>query len=124
MSIFISSANNGTNEMNNQSLTPITLGKTQQSFHIHEKLKAEKSHWSYAFPVSPVHGEAKAQLNTCLLDKPEFAVYERVGSNFVLVDFADNYNSLNDEAKKIIDKNPKAKESILAWENHYSTLSE
>lgn len=110
--------------MNNQSLTQVTLSATQQSFYIHEKLKAEKSHWSYEFPVSPADGDAKAQLNTCLLDKPEFAVYERVGSNFVLVDFADNYNSLSDDAKKIIDKNPKAKESILSWENHYSTLSD
>ncbi|MCR2716754.1 hypothetical protein NSP02_23815, partial [Salmonella enterica] len=51
-----------------------------------------------------------------LLDDVEFAVYEKTGTHFVLVDFAKDYSSLNDDAKKIIDANPKAKSSILAWE--------
>lgn len=107
-----------------QEATQVTTAENNKPFCIHEKLKSEKSHWPYAFSVAQIHGDAKAQLNTCLLDKPEFAVYERVGNYFVLVDFANDYWSLNDNAKKIIDKNPKAKASILGWENHYSSLSE
>ncbi|QBX68683.1 hypothetical protein [Serratia quinivorans] len=111
--------------MNNiQSAAPATTSGNKQSFCIHEKLKSENSHWSYVFAVSPHTANAKAQLNTCLLDKPEFAVYERVGNYFVLVDFANDYGSLNDAAKKIIDSNPKAKASILGWEKHSFAWSE
>lgn len=109
---------------NIQETTQVTATENNKPFCIHEKLRSEKSHWSYVFAVTLIHGDAKAQLNTCLLDKPEFAVYERVGNYFVLVDFANDYGSLNDAAKKIIDSNPKAKASILGWEDHYSTLSE
>ncbi|HGM5304520.1 TPA: hypothetical protein ACKP17_000694 [Serratia marcescens] len=83
---------------------------------IHKKLKAEKSNWSYAYPVSTIHGNGKHQLHTSLLDDIEFAIYEIKGGYFVLIDFAKDYSSLNDDAKKIIDANPKAKASILAWE--------
>ncbi|RDL26848.1 hypothetical protein [Serratia fonticola] len=101
--------------MNNQPLPPATLSSSQQPFCIHEKLKANNSHWSYAFAVSPIYGDAKYQLNTCLVGKVEFSVYKRVGNYFVLVDFSDDYNSMNEEAKKIIDRNPSAKASIMSW---------
>ncbi len=100
----------------NTSKDEATTSVVQKQFCIHEKLKAENSHWSYAFPVSTVHGNGKHQLHTSLLDDVEFAVYEKTGTYFVLVDFAKDYSSLNDDAKKIIDANPKAKASILAWE--------
>lgn len=88
----------------------------QTQFCIQEKLKAEKSRWSYAYPVSTIHGSGKHQLHTSLVDDVEFAIYEKKGGYFVLIDFAKNYSSLNDDAKKIIDANPKAKASILSWE--------
>ncbi|MFV9068704.1 hypothetical protein ABQ366_06835 [Serratia fonticola] len=101
--------------MNNQPLPPATLRSSQQPFCIHEKLKASNSHWSYAFAVNPVYGDATYQLVTSWESKVEFAVCKRTGSYFVLVDFSDNYFSMNEEARKIIDRNPSAKASIMSW---------
>lgn len=100
--------------MNNQPLPPATLSSSQQPFCIHEKLKANNSHWSYAFAVTPADGDDKHQLITRWGDKAEFAVYERVENLFVLVDFSDDYYSMNEEAKKIIDRNSSAKASIIS----------
>ncbi|MFV8926269.1 hypothetical protein ABQ431_08240 [Serratia fonticola] len=101
--------------MNNQPSPSATLSQSQQPFCIHGKLKASDSHWAYAFAVTPADGDDKHQLITRWGDKAEFAVYERVENLFVLVDFSDDYYSMNEEAKKIIDRNPSAKASIMSW---------
>jgi len=100
-----SSANNGANEMTISS-PPNSASK---EFNIHDKLRSAKTHWSYCF-AAQLHDESfNYQFRTTFVDGIEFAVYERIDSYFVLVDFFKSYDEACDDAKKIIDDHPDLK---------------
>ncbi len=80
-----------------------------KEFNIHDKLRSAKTHWSYCF-AAQIHDESfNYQFRTTFVDGIEFAVYERVESYFVLVDFFKSYDEACDDAKKIIDDHPDLK---------------
>ena len=83
-----------------------------QEFDIHAKLKAAKSHWSYAYAMQPSEKGFNYQFNTNFVDEMEFAVYERIDDYFVLVDFFKSYDEACDDAKKIIDNYPDIKKML------------
>ena len=83
-----------------------------QEFDIHAKLKAAKSHWSYAYAVLPGEKGFNYQFNTRFINEMEFAVYERIDGYFVLVDFFKSYDEACDDAKKIIDNYPDIKKML------------
>ncbi|EPJ9671736.1 TPA: hypothetical protein I8190_000877 [Citrobacter freundii] len=85
---------------------------TSQAFNIHAKLKSSNSHWSYCYAVRPCDKGFNYQFNTTLDDEMEFAIYERIGNYFVLVDFFKSYNEACDDAKKIIDVRPDIKKML------------
>jgi len=99
-----SSANNGANEMSISS-PPNTASK---EFNIHDKLRSAKTHWSYCFAAQIPDESFNYQFRTTFVDGIEFAVYERVESYFVLVDFFKSYDEACDDAK-IIDDHPDLK---------------
>ena len=90
----------------NKSSPPETVSK---SFNIHEKLKVAKTHWSYCFAAQPHDQTFNYQFRTSWVKGIEFAIYERTGEYYVLVDFFKSYEEACDDAKKIIDAYPEIK---------------
>ncbi|MGG7180282.1 hypothetical protein [Klebsiella aerogenes] len=88
-------------------------------FDIHAKLRLANSHWSYCYAVQPCEKGLNYQFNTTFVDEMEFAVYERIGNYFVLVDFFKSYNEACDDAKKIIDASPVIKKMFEAKQATY-----
>lgn len=85
----------------------------QQQFDIHQKLRANHSHWSYLHSVCPKDLGCNYQLITDLrTDEWEYALYQRHDGYFILVDFFKNYNEACEEAKVIINNHPKIKAAI------------
>lgn len=80
-----------------------------QKFDIRAKLKAANSHWSYLRSAQPHHDDFDYEFNTTFIDGLEFAIYERDGEYFVLVDFFKSYDEACEDAKKIIDDHPDIK---------------
>ncbi|HGU6444647.1 TPA: hypothetical protein ACNABU_005406 [Citrobacter amalonaticus] len=80
-----------------------------KTFDIHQKLKCSKSLWDYMHIEEPHQSNANYELVTIFLDEMEYAIYERHGCYFVLIDFFKNYDEACDEAKSIIDNNPELK---------------
>lgn len=78
-------------------------------FDIHEKIKRTGSIWARLKSAQPHQNGCNYELNTILTDEIEFALYERKGDYFVLVDFFNNYEDACEEAKIIIDKNTNIK---------------
>ncbi|WP_220123679.1 hypothetical protein, partial [Enterobacter hormaechei] len=103
-------ANNGANEMNITSQP----NPASKEFDIHAKLKAANSHWSYLRAAQPHQNDFDYEFNTTFIDGLEFAIYERVGNYFVLVDFFKSYEEACDDAKKIIDDHPDIKKMFSA----------
>ncbi|WP_313471351.1 hypothetical protein [Atlantibacter hermannii] len=83
-------------------------------FDIHQKLRASGSHWCYLHAAEPWHGDCNFYLITDFSgDEYEYALYQLVeGDYFCLVDFFKNYNEACEEAKNIINSNPKYKAAI------------
>lgn len=85
----------------------------QQQFDIHQKLKANHSHWLYLHSVEPKDECCNYQLIADLTtDEWEYALYQRRDGYFVLIDFFKNYSVACEEAKTIIDNHPKIKAAI------------
>lgn len=82
---------------------------TSSEFNIHEKLISTHAHWSYCRAAQPHQDGFNYEFNTILIDDVEFAIYERHGNYFVLVDFFKNYDDACPEAKRIIDAHPDVK---------------
>ncbi|WP_227136558.1 hypothetical protein [Kosakonia radicincitans] len=78
-------------------------------FDIHKKLKSTGAHWSYCRAAQPHQDGFNYEFNTILVGDVEFAIYERHGNYFVLVDFFKNYDDACPEAKRIIDDHPDLK---------------
>lgn len=78
-------------------------------FDIQEKLKSSGTHWNYLHIAQPHQDGFDYEFNTILGDEIEFAIYERCGSYFVLVDFFKNYDEACQNAKRIIDEHPDVK---------------
>ena len=97
--IFISTANNGANEM--RSILPPKADN--KKFNVCEKLNASSAHWAYSKPAQAYQDGFDFQLETILADEIEFALYKRQGNKFVLLDFFNSYNEACDEAKAILD---------------------
>lgn len=79
------------------------------SFNILDKLKSNGSHWGYQKLAQPHENGFNYQFNTIMVDDVEFAIYERRGEYFVLVDFFKNYDEACPHAKRIIDDYPDVK---------------
>ncbi|EMF1899333.1 hypothetical protein RZP54_08450 [Raoultella ornithinolytica] len=83
------------------------------AFDIHEKLKKHGAKWLY------MHEENSHQINTnyefCtnFIGEIEFAIYERHGNHFILVDFFKSYDEACDEAKDILYIYPEIRVLIL-----------
>ncbi len=90
----------------NKSSQPNTASK---EFNIHDKLRAASTHWSYCFAAQPYEDGFNYQFRTTFVDGMEFAIYERIGNYFVLVDFFSSYDEACDDAKSIIDGLPDIK---------------
>ncbi|MBB3322185.1 hypothetical protein [Atlantibacter sp. RC6] len=86
----------------------------QKPFDIHQKLRSNASRWGYLHAAEPWQGDCNFQLITDLSgEECEYALYQRVeGDYFCLVDFFKNYNEACEEAKNIINSNPKYKAAI------------
>ncbi|WP_312816434.1 hypothetical protein [Atlantibacter subterraneus] len=86
----------------------------QKPFDIHQKLRSNGSRWGYLHAAEPWHGDCNFYLITDLSGEEwEYALYQRVeGDYFCLVDFFKNYNEACEEAKIIINSNPKYKAAI------------
>ncbi|SAI93511.1 hypothetical protein [Enterobacter hormaechei] len=80
---------------------------TQQNFSqiIIEKLKSSGANWSYLKIAQPHQDGANFEIIQLLEDEIEFAIYERQGLYFVLVDFFKSYEEASDYAKSIIGNN-------------------
>lgn len=113
--IFLSSANNGANEM--KRFTHQNTGS--KYFNIHDKLRATNAHWCYLFSAQPHDEGFNYQFRTTCVDGVEFAVYERIDNSFVLVDFFKSYDEACDDAKKIIDDYPDVKRMFSANQLRY-----
>ncbi|MEH5091087.1 hypothetical protein PO467_21200, partial [Enterobacter kobei] len=72
------------------------------------------SHWCYLRAAQPHQNDFDYEFNTTFIDGLEFAIYERVGNYFVLVDFFKSYEEACDDAKKIIDDHPDIKKMFSA----------
>lgn len=83
-----------------------------QEFDIHAKLKAANSHWLCRYAAQPFEKECNFRLVTIFDDVIEFAIYERIGNYFILVDFFMSYDDACDDAKKIIDNHPDIKKTL------------
>ena len=103
--------------MSGNLLTTEQLSAPAKSFCIKEKLKTEGSSWSYSYPAGAHNDGVNYQMITRYVEDVEFAIYKKIEKYFFLVDFADNYESLNSEAKEIVDRNPSAKASIISLTN-------
>ncbi|OCJ22814.1 hypothetical protein [Serratia sp. 14-2641] len=104
--------------MNSQPLPPATLKLNQQAFCIRQKLKDTNNHWAYSFPVTSHYGNGNYSLVTEWADCVEYALYKRVGTNFILVDFFSEINAACDEAKEILCKIPKFEKAISTMASH------
>lgn len=88
--------------MSIQSPTQTTREAPQQHFDIHKKLKECGRGLSYAYQPHPTQKDAKYILSSHWGEIFEYALYKRVGSYFLLVDFFTDLDSACDEAKIII----------------------
>ena len=106
--MLTSLANNWFTDMSN--LTPT------QPFDIHNKLKANSSHWDYLHAAEPWQGDCAFQLMTDHSnDELEYALYRRIeGDYFCLIDFFKSYSEACDEAKEIINSVPYYKAIIIS----------
>ncbi|HIA0139235.1 TPA: hypothetical protein ACWOSZ_001161 [Salmonella enterica subsp. enterica] len=95
----------------NKSSQPNAASK---EFNIHDKLRAAKTHWIYCFAAQPHDEGFNYQFRTTFFDVIEFAIYERIGNYFVLVDFLMSYDEACDDAKKIIADHPDIKKIFSA----------
>lgn len=73
-----------------------------EEFDIQEKLKRSGSCWSYMRLAQPFQAGFNYEFITKLLVNIEFAIYERVGDYFFLVDFFENYEDASEQAKDIL----------------------
>ncbi|MFG0517318.1 hypothetical protein [Kluyvera intermedia] len=88
-----------------------TIKSTQENTpDIQTKLKLTGSHWSYLKLARPSSDGSNYEFNQCLIGKTEYAIYERQGHYFVLVDFFKDYSKANSHAKEIIDNNSQLKQ--------------
>jgi hypothetical protein len=96
--IFISTANNGANEM--RSILPPKANN--KKFNVCEKLNASSTHWAYSKPAQAYQDGFDFQLETILADEIEFASTNGKEINLSFWIF-NSYNEACDEAKAILD---------------------
>jgi len=83
-----------------------------QEFDIHAKLKSTSTHWTYLRAAQTYQNGFDYEFITTFVDETEFALYERIGNYFVLVDFFKSYEEACEDAKKFIDSHPDIKNTI------------
>ncbi|HAZ8269189.1 TPA: hypothetical protein J8W34_000280 [Citrobacter koseri] len=88
--------------------------KAKNDFDIHAKLKSSNTHWSYLHAAQPNQNGINYEFCTTFIDDMEFAIYERIGNYFVLVDFFKSYDEACCDAKKIINNHPDIKRMFTA----------
>lgn len=79
---------------------------------IQEKLERSGSCWSYMKLAQPSQAGFNYEFITNLPGNIEFAIYERVGDYFFLVDFFENYEDASEQAKKIMNAYPDFKRNV------------
>lgn len=87
-----------------------TVSANNQVATIQEKIQLSGSHWSHIKIAQPSQNGYNFEFHTILLDESEYAIYERQGQYFVLIDFFKNYEEANDLAKKIINNHSQLKQ--------------
>lgn len=85
-----------------------------QQFDVNAKLKSTNAHWAYLRSAQPHQNGFDYEFSTTFIDGIEFAIYERIGNYFVLVDFFKSYDEACDDAKIIIDAHPEIKQMFSA----------
>lgn len=83
------------------------------AFDIHEKLKKHDAKWLYKHEANSYQINTNHEFCTNFIGEIEFAIYERHGNYFRLVDFFKSYNEACAEAKKILDHYPDVKNRLL-----------
>lgn len=77
----------------------------KDNFDIHQKLREQKSSWGYLHAVGEHQANVNYEFITNFIGETEYALYQRIDSYFVLVDFFKNYEEACVEAKEIIVSN-------------------
>ena len=80
----------------------MSLNQDIKSFDIHQKLRTSPRTWSYMHSVGAHQADANYEFCTNFIDEIEYALYKRIDSYFVLVDFFKSYDEACSEAKDII----------------------
>ncbi|MFL1886313.1 Uncharacterised protein [Klebsiella pneumoniae] len=83
------------------------------AFDIHEKLKKHDAKWLYKHEANIYQINTNYEFCTNFIGEFEFAIYERFGNYFILVDFFKSYDEACAEAKKILDDYPEVKIRLL-----------
>lgn len=85
------------------------------AFDIHEKLKKHDAKWQYKHEANSYQINTNYEFCTTFIGEIEFAIYERHGNYFRLVDFFKSYDEACAEAKKILDHYPDVKDHIIKY---------
>ncbi|MGU3729730.1 hypothetical protein [Klebsiella michiganensis] len=83
------------------------------AFDIHEKLKKHDAKWLYKHEANSHQINTNYEFCTTFIGETEFAIYERHGNYFILVDFFKSYDEACSEARKILDDYPDVKSRLL-----------
>ncbi|AYH32993.1 hypothetical protein [Pectobacterium parmentieri] len=92
-------------------LTPI---ENNQLLDTYQKLKQSGSHYPLLLASNTITATQKYIIQLIDYNFFEFALYKNVDGYFLLVDFFNEYEEANEEAKKIIDGSEKFKKFILS----------
>lgn len=83
------------------------------AFDIQEKLKTHRPAWTYKHEAAGFQKNSNHEFCSNLIDGIEFAIYERQGNYFILVDFFKSYDDAREEAKNILDAHPDIKNHLI-----------
>lgn len=79
-----------------------------------EKLKSSESSWSYLKIAQPHQDGSNFEFIQLSEEEIEYAIYERQGLYFVLIDFFKSYEEASEYAKKIINRKSSLKSIFSA----------
>ncbi|NTZ36177.1 hypothetical protein EXW94_18115 [Enterobacter sp. JMULE2] len=80
-----------------------------------EKLKSSGANWSYLKIAQPHQDGANFEFIKLFEEEIEYALYERQGLYFVLIDFFKSYEEAGEYAKKIINSKSSLKSIFSAF---------
>ncbi|VTP13195.1 hypothetical protein PUATCC27989T_01029 [Phytobacter ursingii] len=94
-------------------ITTIAPKAVSNKFDVSQKITEKSSLWPYSKPSKPYQDGFNFQFESILSDVIEFALYERHGDQFVIVDFFNSYDEACDEAKEFLDNHKDLKTMIM-----------